>query len=166
MKKGEFRMKKSYVVAIAVIFTVVNVMILQQARISKLEDYLKVYDLRANVNADFTNELVFMRVNDVHKATQDQLVAQGRIEGVMSYLQGDDEDKDIVNKVWHEGYVRGLKQVDYEHKMVSESGFLQGYKAAVYEVFPDGNYPQNVSFRPAENEFEGYRQIISTLRER
>ena len=158
-------MKKSYVVAIAVIFTVVNVMILQQARISKLEDYLKVYDLRASVNADFTNELVFMRVNDVHRATQDQLIAQGRIEGVMSYLQSDDEEKDVVNKIWHEGYSRGLTQVDYEHKMVSESGFLQGYKAAVHEVFPDGDYPQNVSFRPAENEVEEYKQVINALRD-
>ena len=158
-------MKKYYAVTIAVIFTVVNVMILQQARISKLEDYLKVYDLRAEVNADFTNELVWMRMNDVHEGVQDQLVAQGRLEGAMSYLQSDDEEKDVVSKIWHEGYSRGLTQVDYEHKMVSESGFLQGYKAAVHEVFPDGNYPQNVSFRPAENEVEEYEQVINALRE-
>ena len=157
-------MKKSYVVAAAVIFTVVNIMILQQARISKLEDYLEVYDLRAEVNADFTDELMWSRVNDVHKGVQDQLVAQGRLEGVMSHLHSDDEDKDIVDKVWHEGYSRGLTQVDYEHKMISESGFLQGYKAAVHEVFPDGNYPQTVSFRPAESEVEVYQQIINTLR--
>ena len=159
-------MKKYYAVTIAVIFTVVNVMILQQARISKLEDYLKVYDLRAEVNADFTNELVWMRMNDVHEGVQDQLVAQGRLEGAMSYLQSDDEEKDVVSKIWHEGYSRGLTQVDYEHKMVSESGFLQGYKAAVHEVFPDGNYPQTVSFRPSESELEAYQQIISTLRDR
>ena len=158
-------MKKSHVVAIAVICTVVNVMILQQARISKLEDYLKVYDLRANVNADFTNELVFMRVNDVHKATQDQLVAQGRLEGVMSYLQSDDKDKAVVDKLWHEGYSHGLTQVDYEHKMVAESGFLKGYKAAVHEVFPNGDYPQNVSFRPAKSEVEEYQQALNALRD-
>ena len=105
-------MDKRYIAAIAVVFTFVNALIIQQARIAKLQDYLDIAEMRADVNEEFTQELVWMRVNDVHEATQDQLIAQGRLEGVVSYLKGDDE-KEMVGKVGHEGYTHGLQQVDY-----------------------------------------------------
>ena len=106
-------MDKRYVVAVAVLVTFANIMVFQQARIDKLKDYLEIAEMRADVNAEFTQELVWMRVNDVHRLTQDNLVAQGRIEGVVAYIKGDDE-REMVSKLWHEGYTHGLQQVDYQ----------------------------------------------------
>ena len=105
-------MDKRYIAAIAITFTFVNALIIQQARITKLQDYLDIAEMRADVNAETTQELIWDRVNDVHKATQDQLIAQGRIEGLVSYLKGDDKTE-LVNKLWHEGYEHGLHQTEY-----------------------------------------------------
>ena len=44
------------------------------------QDHLNIAEMRAEVNAETTQELLWDRLNDVHKATQDQLIAQGRIE--------------------------------------------------------------------------------------
>ena len=96
---------------IGVIVTFVNIAIFQQSRIVKLQDYLYIAEMRSDVNVETTQELIWDRVNDVHKATKDQLIAQGRIEGLVSYLKGD-EKTDMVNKVWHEGYAHGLNQVE------------------------------------------------------
>ena len=99
------------VIGIGVIITFVNIMIFQHARIVKLQDYLTIAEMRADVNADTTQELIWERVNDVHKATQDQLIEQGRIEGLVSYLK-EGEKTDLVNRLWHEGYSHGLNQVE------------------------------------------------------
>ena len=99
------------VIGIGVIITFVNIVIFQQARIVKLQDYLTIAEMRADVNADTTQELIWERVNDVHKATQDQLIEQGRIEGLVSYLK-EGEKTDLVNRLWHEGYSHGLNQVE------------------------------------------------------
>ena len=48
--------------------------------------------MRSDVNNDLTNELLWLMVNDTYEATQDQLISQGRIEGVISYLVGGDKD--------------------------------------------------------------------------
>ena len=105
-------MDKRDVIVIGVVVTFVNIAIFQQARITKLQDYLNIAEMRADVNAETTQELIWDRVNDVHKATQDQLIAQGRIEGLVSYLKGDDKTE-LVNKLWHEGYEHGLHQTEY-----------------------------------------------------
>ena len=104
---------------IGVIITFVNIGIFQQARIAKLQGYLTIAEMRADVNAETTQELIWERLNDVHKVTQDQLIEQGRIEGLVSYLK-EGEKTDLVNKLWHEGYSHGLSQVEdmemYEHE--------------------------------------------------
>ena len=105
-------MDKRDVIVIGVIVTFVNIAVFQQARITKLQDYLNIAEMRADVNAETTQELIWDRVNDVHKATQDQLIAQGRIEGLVSYFNGDDKTE-LVNKLWHEGYEHGLHQTEY-----------------------------------------------------
>ena len=96
---------------IGVIVTFVNIGIFQQARIAKLQGYLTIAEMRADVNAETTQELIWERLNDVHKVTQDQLIEQGRIEGLVSYLK-EGEKTDLVNKLWHEGYSHGLNQVE------------------------------------------------------
>ena len=157
-------MTKNFIVAIAVVFTFINAMVVQQWRIADLTDQLRIAEMRADVNTDFANELVYLRVNDIHDSTKDQLVAQGRVEGVVSYLQGG--QKEVIQDLWHQGYTHGLEQVDYQQDAITEAGFLRGYKAAVHEIFPTGKYPKSVSFQPTKEEAEGSQQTIDALRKK
>tara|TARA_R110002020_G_scaffold93177_5_gene224937 strand:+ start:151 stop:675 length:525 start_codon:yes stop_codon:yes gene_type:complete len=117
-----------------VVFTAANVLLLQNWKINYLNNQLQLSEMRSDVNNDFTNELLWLRVNDTYESTQDQLVSQGRIEGVVTYLMGG--DREILDNLWHEGYMRGLTQVDFEHDMLSESNYERGYHAAMQDAFP------------------------------
>ena len=128
-------MKKAYAILLfGVVFTAVNAMMLQQWKINRLNAQVKLAQMRANINTEWTNELLSMRMNDIHELTKDQLIAQGRVEGVVSYLNGD--DREVLDNLWHEGYVRGLSQVDYEHDMIADNNYERGYHAAMEDAFP------------------------------
>ena len=128
-------MKKFNIIMLfCVVFTAANLLLLQNWKINYLNSQLQLSEMRSDVNNDLTNELLWLRVNDTYEATQDQLISQGRIEGVISYLVGG--DKDILDNLWHEGYMRGLSQVDYEYDMLSESNYEKGYHAAMQDAFP------------------------------
>jgi hypothetical protein len=132
---GGFKMKKSYAFMLfAVVFTAVNSMLLQQWKISQLNNQLTLSEMREHINTDWVNELMWLRVNDTYEATQDQLVAQGRVEGVVSYLMGDDTE--VLDNLWHEGYMRGLAQIDFEYESISDSNYEKGYHAAMQDAFP------------------------------
>jgi len=125
--------KQKFIISL-VFLTVLNLGILQQWRLLHVSNQLEISEMRANVNTEFADELLWLRVNDTHKATEEQLISQGRIEGVVSYLVGD--DKEVLDNLWHEGYMRGLAQVDYEYETLSESNFEKGYHAAMKDAFP------------------------------
>jgi hypothetical protein len=116
-------------------------MLLQQWKINRLSGQVKLAEMRANINTEWTNELLSMRMNDIHELTKDQLVAQGRIEGVVSYLNGD--DREVLDNLWHEGYTRGLSQVDYQYETIADNNYERGYHQAMQDAFP--NHP-NSSF--------------------
>ena len=126
--------KLNYIMLFGVVFTAANVLLLQNWKINYLNNQLQLSEMRSDVNNDFTNELLWLRVNDTYESTQDQLVSQGRIEGVVTYLMGG--DREILDNLWHEGYMRGLTQVDFEHDMLSESNYERGYHAAMQDAFP------------------------------
>ena len=95
-------MKKAYAILLfGVVFTAVNAMMLQQWKINRLNAQIKLAEMRANINTEWTNELLSIRMNDIHELTKDQLIAQGRVEGVVSYLNGD--DREVLDNLWHEG---------------------------------------------------------------
>ena len=128
-------MKKfNNIMLFCVVFTAVNLLLLQQWKIGYLNNQLELSTMRSDVNTDFTNELLWLRVNDTYEATKDQLVSQGRVEGVVSYLMGDDTE--VLDNLWHEGYMRGLTQVDFEYDALSESNYEKGYHAAMQDAFP------------------------------
>ena len=129
-------MKKAYAILLfGVVFTAVNAMMLQQWKINRLNAQIKLAEMRANINTEWTNELLSIRMNDIHELTKDQLIAQGRVEGVVSYLNGD--DREVLDNLWHEGYTRGLSQVDYEHDMIADRNYEKGYHAAMKDTFPE-----------------------------
>tara|TARA_R110000824_G_scaffold202474_2_gene386742 strand:+ start:541 stop:1077 length:537 start_codon:yes stop_codon:yes gene_type:complete len=128
-------MKKfNNIMLFCVVFTAVNLLLLQQWKIGYLNNQLELSIMRSDVNNDFTNELLWLRVNDTYEATKDQLVSQGRVEGVVSYLMGDDTE--VLDNLWHEGYMRGLTQVDFEYDALSDSNYEKGYHAAMRDAFP------------------------------
>ena len=128
-------MKKLYAFMLfGIVFTAVNVMLLQQWKISRLNGQVKLAEMRANINTEWTNELLSLRMNDIHELTKDQLVAQGRVEGVVSYLNGD--NREVLDNLWHEGYTRGLSQVDYQYETLADSNYERGYHAAMQDAFP------------------------------
>tara|TARA_Y100000310_G_scaffold252667_1_gene259391 strand:- start:392 stop:985 length:594 start_codon:yes stop_codon:yes gene_type:complete len=140
---GRFKMKKFHAFMLfAIVFTAVNSMLLQQWKIGYLNNQLTLSEMRGNINTEWTNELLWSRINDVHDLTKDQLVGQGRIEGVVSYLSG--ENQEMIDNLWHEGYMRGLAQTDYEYEVISDSNYEKGYHAAMQDAFPV-THP-NVSF--------------------
>ena len=129
-------MKKSYALLLfGVVFTAVNVMLLQQWRIDKLNSQIKLAEMRADINTEWTNELLSIRMNEIHELTRDQLVAQGRVEGLVSYLNGGNQE--MIDNLWHEGYTRGLAQVDYEYEVISNANYEKGYHAAMQNAFPE-----------------------------
>ena len=74
-------MKKAYAILLfGVVFTAVNAMMLQQWKINRLNAQIKLAEMRANINTEWTNELFSIRMNDIHELTKDQLIAQGRVE--------------------------------------------------------------------------------------
>ena len=87
-------MKKSqYLVLFAVIITVVNFATLQQWRISHLSNQLELSDMRAKVNAEFADELFWLQVNDVEQLSKDNLIAHGKLQGMVDYYAQDENTR-------------------------------------------------------------------------
>jgi hypothetical protein len=143
-------MKTNKLIMTLVAFTVVNFVVVQEWRINDMKNQLELSDMRAKVNAEFADELLWLQVNDVEKVATDALIAQGRIEGMVSYFGQDVEDRQHIDNLWHEGYMRGLSQVDWEYDTISETHYNKGYKEALDKAFPDGDYPQYVNYPPRE----------------
>ncbi len=137
-------------IAIGFVITFVNFGIYQQSRINDLTNQLSISDMRAKVNTEFADELLWLRINDVHSLNKENLIAQGRLEGVIAHING--ADQEAVENLWHEGYMRGLSQVDWEYDALSESNFERGYRSALEKAFPNGDYPSFVNYPPRDVE--------------
>tara|TARA_R100000008_G_C3583359_1_gene170258 strand:+ start:2163 stop:2717 length:555 start_codon:yes stop_codon:yes gene_type:complete len=146
-------MKKYALLLFGVVFTFVNVMLLQQWKIDKLNAQVKLAEMRANINTEWTNELLSLRLNDIHELTKEQLIAQGRLEGVVAYLDGD--NRDVLDNLWHEGYTRGLSQLDWEYDTIAENHYQKGYHAAMQDTFPE--HPNFVNRTPREVKTEAIK---------
>ena len=72
------------------------------------------------------------------------------MEGMVEYYAQDEGTRTQIDNLWHEGYMRGLGQVEWEHDILSESNYNRGYKEALEKAFPNGDYPQYVNYPPRE----------------
>ena len=127
-----------------------NVLALQQWKINQLSNHLDISDMRAKVNTEFADELLWLQINDVEQLTQDSLIAQGKLQAMVDYYAQDEGTRNQIDNLWHEGYMRGLGQVEWEHDVLSESNYNRGYKEALEKAFPNGDYPQYVNYPPRE----------------
>jgi hypothetical protein len=133
-----------------VVLTMLNVLALQQWKINQLSNHLDISDMRAKVNTEFADELLWLQINDVEKLTQDNLIAQGKLQAMVDYYAQDEGTRNQIDNLWHEGYMRGLGQTEWEYDVLSESNYNKGYKDALDKAFPDGDFPQYVNYPPRE----------------
>ena len=133
-----------------IFLTLLNVGILQQWQISNLSNQLDISDMRAKVNTEFADELLWLQINDIEQLTKDNLIAQGKLQGMVDYYAQDEGTRNQIDSLWHEGYMRGLGQTEWEYDVLSETNYNKGYKEALEKAFPDGNYPQYVNYPPRE----------------
>ena len=141
--------KQKFMIAL-VFLTMTNLGILQQWQISNLSNQLEISDMRAKVNTEFADELLWLQMNDIERLTKDNLIAQGKLEGMVEYYAQDEGTRTQIDNLSHAGYMRGLGQVEWEHDMLSESNYNRGYKEALEKAFPNGDYPQYVNYPPRE----------------
>ena len=133
-----------------VFLTSLNVGILQQWQISNLSNQLDISDMRAKVNTEFADELLWLQINDIEQLTKDNLIAHGKLQGMVDYYAQDEGTRNQIDSLWHEGYMRGLGQTEWEYDVLSETNYNKGYKEALEKAFPDGDYPQYVNYPPRE----------------
>ena len=133
-----------------VFLTLLNVGILQQWQISNLSNQLDISDMRAKVNTEFADELLWLQINDIEQLTKDNLIAHGKLQGMDDYYDQDEATRNQIDSLGHEGYMRGLGQTEWEYDVLSETNYNKGYKEALEKAFPDGDYPQYVNYPPRE----------------
>ena len=133
-----------------VFLTLLNVGILQQWQISNLSNQLDISDMRAKVNTEFADELLWLQINDIEQLTKDNLIAHGKLQGMVDYYAQDEGTRNQIDSLWHEGYMRGLGQTEWEYDVLSETNYNKGYKEALEKAFPDEDYPQYVNYPPRE----------------
>ena len=144
------KLSKENALTIFSALTVINLFAFMIWSNSNLKNQLKLSEMRANVNTEFANELLWLQINDVQQLSSDSLVAQGRLEGMVDYYAQDEGKRIEIDNLWHEGYMRGLGQIDWEYDAVTETHYNKGYKDALDKAFPDGNYPTYVNYPPKD----------------
>ena len=127
--------KQKFIIGL-VFLTMLNVGILQQWQISNLSNQLDISDMRAKVNTEFADELLWLQINDIEQLTKDNLIAHGKLQGMVDYYAQDEGTRNQIDSLWHEGYMRGLGQTEWEYDALSESNYNKGYKEALEKAFP------------------------------
>lgn len=133
MKTLSFGQKFLSFLVVATFFTLANYTLTVHRENERLTHLVEIADMRSAVNSEFVDELLWARFNDVEHLTEQNLVAQGRIEGVIDYINNDNST--YIDQLWHEGYQRGLTQVDFERELISKNSFEQGYQKGKKENF-------------------------------
>ena len=123
-----FWTKISVTLAVGLLFTLANYSVSLHRENVRLNGVVQLAEMRSDVNNEMANELLSARINDVYKLTEEQLISQGKLLGVVSYLNGDNQE--FIDELWHEGYMRGLSQNEYEYEVISKNEYQKGYNQA------------------------------------
>ena len=75
-----------FALAMACMFTLANYCLTVHRENVRLEGVIELAEMRSDVNNDFVNELLWSRLNDFDYQTNEMLISQGRIEGVIDYI--------------------------------------------------------------------------------
>jgi hypothetical protein len=127
--------------SVLLVFTTINYLVSLNREISRLTGIVELEEMRSKVNTEWTNELLYQQMSNLHSKVDDTLVQQGRMEGVTAFLRNEED----FSSLWHEGYTHGLVQNDY----VAEMQYEQGYRAAMKDVWPE--HPELVEKRPLKD---------------
>ena len=83
------------------VLTIINLFSYMIWSNSNLRNQLQLSEMRADVNTEFANELLWLQVNDVEQLASDSLVAQGRLEGMVDYYAQDEGQRIEIDNLWH-----------------------------------------------------------------
>ena len=158
MKDLSFEQKISTFFVAGVFFTLMNYTLTVYRENTRLENMVRLEEMRSEVNNEMVDELLWSKVNDIHNLTKDQLIGQGRLEGVVSYLSGGNQD--IIDNLWHEGYARGLSQNEYEYDIISKNEYEKGYHSAMQDISEGESHPDFVPRKEIQFVNESPRELI------
>tara|TARA_A100001515_G_scaffold143852_1_gene146170 strand:+ start:36 stop:593 length:558 start_codon:yes stop_codon:yes gene_type:complete len=134
-------------VLLALLFTLANVGLTLHRENTRLKGVAELANMRSDVNNDFVDELLWSVVNDFDGQTADMLIAQGRIEGVIDYINNDNAT--YIDNLWHTGYEHGLSQMDFEREVIATNSFNEGYEKGKKEnLFASEQEKVNIPLRP------------------
>ena len=78
------------------------------------------------------------------------MVAQGKLEGMVEYYAQDEATRTQIDNLWHEGYMRGLGQAEWEHDVLSESTTTEAIKTLSIRLFQMVTIHKYVNYPPRE----------------
>lgn len=134
-------------VLLALLFTLANFALTLHRENTRLKGVAELANMRSDVNNDFVDELLWSVVNDFEGQTADMLIAQGRIEGVIDYINNDNAT--YIDNLWHTGYEHGLSQIDFEREVIATNSFKEGYEKGKKEnLFVSEQETINTPLRP------------------
>jgi hypothetical protein len=122
-------MNKATIGLLVTIVTLVNYGVWQHGENTRLNNMLKLSDMRSELSQEWTNEVTFSLLNKLNDNHEEGMRNQGRMEGIVEYLTKPED----YQSVWHEGYQRGLDQ---------------SAEMAIMEKEADDNAPFNKPINP------------------
>jgi len=124
-----FAKRMCAIIVFSLFFTLMNYNVTLQRRIEHVESKCSLEDMRSKINNEWANEIFYQQVMGLGEQNKDILVQQGKIEGVLDYMNHEGD----YQTAWHSGYERGLNQTeDY-----AEMEYERGYHSAMKDVFPE-----------------------------
>ena len=103
-------MKKNLVIVLGVVIfsAMVHYGVHLKVHNDNLSHMVEMSDLHAKISEGMANELLYKHVMNLNNDNKEILTQQGKIEGILAVMRN---EEDFMN-AWHEGYERGLSQVN------------------------------------------------------
>lgn len=119
-----------FVVVLAVASVGYNVS--QQTELGKVSKHKELLRDKESLLQDGYNDVMIGYLREIRDQNLEVARGQGRIEGMLSIINNFKPDSNLSSAVWHDGYYRGLRQVE---DMKTATASLETAKAAD----PDGD---------------------------
>lgn len=95
----------------------------QKQQIDQLTVVKELTYQKESILANGYTEQVLARLDDLKQNQIELARNQGRIEGIVSVVENFKQDENINSGVWHNGYYRGLSQVEDVGRVRYEEGY-------------------------------------------
>jgi hypothetical protein len=90
----------------------------------------------SKLNDDNFRDVLFTMIHDLRNNNIENSKNIGKVEGILAVATNQKPDSNEYSKIWHEGYYRGMNQIEE----VGASEYVRGYHAACDDLnCPEGN---------------------------